>query len=78
MPQKVRNFWLEAEVDGRKSKLSSGPAKDDGGMFITLFIREKEEISEKKVVIKCSSVEEKNIVEVTCDGEVVYKLCVDR
>ena len=35
----VRNFWLEAEIDGRKSELRGGPANKAGGMEVTLYQR---------------------------------------
>lgn len=30
----VRNFWLEAVVDGRKSEIGAGPRAKDGGMVV--------------------------------------------
>ena len=33
----VRNFYLVADVDGRKKQLTGGPRKKDGGMTIQLF-----------------------------------------
>jgi len=35
----VRNFWFEAEVDGRKEVISGGPRSADGGMVIRVFQR---------------------------------------
>ena len=35
----TRNFYLRAEIDGRKSELTGGPASKDGGMYIELMMR---------------------------------------
>ena len=32
----VRNFWIEAYIDGRKTVLSGGPQSKDGGMRIVI------------------------------------------
>lgn len=36
----VRNFWLEANVDGRKTKLTGGPRSKDGQFDLRIYIRE--------------------------------------
>ena len=35
----TRNFYLRAEIDGRKSELTGGPASKDGGMYVELLMR---------------------------------------
>ena len=52
----MRNFWLEADIDGRKTALSSGPTGKDGGMRITIRQRDKGE----SVVAFCISCREIN------------------
>ena len=42
----VRNFWIEAEIDGRKTTLSGGPQRKDGGMEICLTQRDNGKIVE--------------------------------
>ena len=37
----VRNFWVEADIDGRKTVLSGGPKAKDGGMYINIYQREE-------------------------------------
>lgn len=37
----VRNFWVDANIDGRKTELSGGPASKEGGMRITIKQREE-------------------------------------
>jgi hypothetical protein len=38
-PRVVRNFYINAEVDGRRSRISGGPRARDGGMTLTLYQR---------------------------------------
>jgi hypothetical protein len=42
----VRNFWLEAHVDGRKTPIGTGPVSRDGGMFLELYIRDEGDIKQ--------------------------------
>ena len=37
----VRNWWIEADVDGRKTPLSGGPRSKDGGFQLTIYQRVK-------------------------------------
>lgn len=39
MPQNVRNFWIELEVDGRKSKIATGPVSKDGAFSLRVSMR---------------------------------------
>jgi hypothetical protein len=32
----TRNWWIEAEIDGRKTKLTGGPRRKDGGFTLTI------------------------------------------
>lgn len=36
----VRNFWIEADIDGRKTSLEGGPRSKDGGFNLTVYIRD--------------------------------------
>ena len=47
----VRNFWIEANVDGRKTKLTGGPRSKDGGLALDIFMR-SDGASEKVVHIE--------------------------
>ena len=40
MPRNVRNFWMEADIDGYASTLVGGPKNKMGGMNINLFARD--------------------------------------
>lgn len=41
MPRNVRNFWFDADIDGRSSRLSGGPSRKDGGFSINVKQRDK-------------------------------------
>jgi len=36
----VRNFWIDADIDGRETMLSGGPRSKDGGMKIKIRQRD--------------------------------------
>jgi len=44
MPRNVRNFWIELDVDGRKSTVETGPRSRDGGFELTIYQRHKGEV----------------------------------
>lgn len=64
MPRNVRNFWIEASVDGRKSDISTGPRSSGGGFSCTIYVREEGSISDKKLRIGGQYVNGKNILSV--------------
>ena len=66
----TRNFWIKAEIDGRKTPLAGGPRSKDGGMDVTLLVREDGGISDG-VRITCRSDGAKNIVRVFFNGEII-------
>jgi hypothetical protein len=40
MPKNVRNFWIEADVDGG-TPIGAGPKSKDGGFSLSIFMRDK-------------------------------------
>lgn len=50
----VRNFWIEANIDGRQTELKGGPMRKDGGMQIRIYQRDHGAI-EKTVRIVCEA-----------------------
>lgn len=44
-PRRVRNFWIEIEVDGKKTKVACGPACADGGFKMRILQRSSGAIS---------------------------------
>lgn len=47
----VRNFYIQGKIDGRKTKLSGGSSRKDGGMVLNLTQRNEGSIEE------CASIE---------------------
>ena len=45
MPRNVRNFWVDAEIDGRETRLTGGPVARDGGISIHVQMRDGREIT---------------------------------
>lgn len=43
-PRNVRNFWFNANIDGRENSISTGPKNATGGMGISFFIRDHGEV----------------------------------
>ena len=48
----VRNFYIKGTVDGRKTDISGGSSRRDGGMILTITQRNNNAI-EKCVSIEC-------------------------
>jgi hypothetical protein len=40
----TRNYWLDATIDGRATKLSGGPQSKNGGMSVSVKMRDGGEI----------------------------------
>lgn len=51
MPRNVRNFWLEAQVDGRASTFASGPRSRDGGFTLDLYQRDKGTVAHVALIV---------------------------
>lgn len=66
----VRNFWLEAEVDGKATKIAGGPRSKRGGMKIRLLNRENGKISGRSIEIECKLNEKGELVVVAFDGDI--------
>lgn len=49
----VRNFYLEANIDGRATKLGGGPKAKDGGMRVHLYQRDEGSITEALEIECC-------------------------
>lgn len=48
----VRNFYLKATIDGRKTPLSGGPGTKDGGMWLHVTRRNQGKI-EDAISLEC-------------------------
>lgn len=75
----VRNFWIDANIDGRETELAGGPRSKDGGMDVVIKQRDCGKIT-TAVKIRCFEYEGKLTVEVS-DGktnEVVFERETER
>ena len=36
----VRNFWIDADIDGRAGRMASGPVRKDGGFDLDILARD--------------------------------------
>lgn len=41
----VRNFWIEADIDGKAVPLRGGPRAKDGGFYLTVKMRDQGRIT---------------------------------
>lgn len=57
----VRNFWVEANIDGRETELSGGPRNKEGGMVIRLYQRDEGKI-EEAIKVTCKANEDGKLV----------------
>ena len=48
----LRNFWIEAAIDGRRTELTGGPVNRHGGLTATIYQR-KDGAKETAVKIRC-------------------------
>lgn len=67
MPRNVRNFWIELDVDGKKTKVATGPRSKDGGFTAKILMRENGSISERKV--KITGYEREGVLTVAVDAD---------
>jgi hypothetical protein len=52
MPRNVRNFWIELEVDGKRTRVATGPVRKDGGFTMRVLMREDGDISDKYLDVR--------------------------
>lgn len=45
MPQNVRNFWVEGNIDGRGPVNFGGPKARDGGFEMTVYQRDEGDVT---------------------------------
>jgi len=44
MPRNVRNFWIQARIDGKATNIGAGPVRKDGGFDLTIYQRDAGEV----------------------------------
>lgn len=64
----VRNFWVEADIDGYKTKVQGGPRRKEDGMNLTIYQREDGEIS-TAFQVKCKVTPSGNLITSVFDDE---------
>ena len=62
----VRNFYIKGKIDGRRTHLSGGPGRKDGGMVLILTQRNNNSIEE------CAS------IECFADGDILKTVIYDK
>ena len=73
----VRNFYINAEIDGRKTRFAGGPAGKHGGLSLVLTQRNHGGI-EKALSIYCHEHEGKLYTDVYCNEEFVGRYETER
>lgn len=69
----VRNFYITGYIDGRKTVLSGGSSRKDGGMHLELTQRNEGSI-EKCISIRCfADSEELTTIIYNKDGEAIFE-----
>lgn len=75
MPRNVRNFWLDADIDGKATRLSGGPVNKEGGMTATLKIRDDGTVHKALTINAFAYPDGRLLVNVfDGDGELVHKI----
>ena len=63
----VRNFWVEASIEGYKTQLKGGPRGKEQGMMVRLYQRNRGEI-ETAISVICSANGNELVTHVYVDG----------
>jgi len=50
MPRNVRNFWIEAKIDGYKNPITFGPKRKDGGFHMVINQRNKGKVTTGAII----------------------------
>lgn len=72
-PRSVRNSFVSLEVDGRRSRIETGPKAKDGGLRTQFYVRDKGSVT-RSVSIETSARRDGMLVLTVCDqhGNVIY------
>ena len=60
----VRNFYVEADIDGRQTRLGGGPKAKDGEMTVHIHQRSKGNVVSDAIKIRCTERNGKLLTEV--------------
>lgn len=80
MPRNVRNFWIDADIDGRKETLSGGPNNKTGGMRAKIYMRDKGSVSHAVTIEATAGKDGHLTLEIWGSNQdrIVYKLVTER
>lgn len=78
MPRCIRNFWLDAEIDGKRSRFASGPRARDGGFRLDIHYREHGSVSARSLRISGRCVQNKLTLKVEDGGTTVLNKEIER
>ncbi len=79
MPRNVRNFYLEAAIDGRDSTLSGGPVAKDGGIDLIVKQRANGEVTTALTITGYQMHEGRlTLIVQDSDGRVIWSNNTDR
>ena len=77
MPRCVRNFWLNAQIDGRRSAFASGPRSACGGFSLAVFYRDRGTVARPlRVTGRC--IDGRLVLDVDDDGTTVFRRETER
>lgn len=79
MPRNVRPFWLSARVDGKSTPIGTGPKALEGGMSLSVLVRDENRGVGKGVTVECMPISRtsRRIVVRDHAGMVVYDRRID-
>lgn len=69
----VRNFWIETNIDGRKTKLTGGPKNKLGGLTTKVYARNAGSIQLACKVVCRECAGDLIVMIYDKDGQLVYK-----
>lgn len=77
MPRCLRNFWLTAHIDGRRSPLAAGPKSAGGGFSLTVLSRDRGAIA-RPLCVTGRCIDGHLSLDVHDDGTLVFSKKTER
>jgi hypothetical protein len=74
----TRNFWIDAEIDGRKTTIASGPRSRDGGFDLSISMRDEGAVIRPLRVIGWCGSDGVLHLEVNSNGTVIKEITTQR
>ena len=78
MPRNVRNFWIEISVDGKKTKVGTGPRNKEGGFRCKVLQRANGAVHHTDLTVEGLVREGLLELKVWAGGEVIFKRITKR